>query len=151
MRVRVDRGAAAVHFELSDAAGAERRDVADGVAVAYDAAGRIVGVTVRGVDPAALHEFTVDLSGVADRAAVSAAPRPSPTPPPAPAEPPPPPAYTGPITWDTEAEAAVAQIPFFQRGPLRLAAIALARRNGQDRVTADIVRDAGRQPRRTAR
>ena len=71
MRVTIDRGAEALRLELGTAAEARRVEVADGVAVAYDAAGGIVGIEVRGVDPAALHAFTVELAGLADRPAAA--------------------------------------------------------------------------------
>ena len=138
MRVRVDRGADAMHIELIDTPGAPPIEVAEGLAVSYDAAGRIVGVELRGVDPRAWHEFTVELAGLTDRPAI-AAPRPTPLPRPTPAPAP----YGGPLTWDPEAEEAMLQMPFFSRGRLRLAASALARKRGQDRVTLDTVKAAG--------
>ncbi len=141
MRVRVDRGAEAMHLALTDAPEARRVEVAEGVALAYDAAGRIVGVELRGVDPVAWHAFTVELGGLADRPASVAAPaphaaRPAPEPQPEP--------YGGPLAWDAEAEAAMLQVPFFSRGRLRLAASALARKRGLDRVTMEVVRAIGR-------
>lgn len=133
MRVTIDRGAEALRLELGTAPETRRVEVADGVAVAYDAANRIVGIEVRGVEEAALHEFTVELAGLADRpAAGHVAPA---GPPPAdqvredPA-PPTPPYYTGPLTWEPEAEAAILEVPFFSRGQRRIAAGALARRRG---------------------
>ena len=119
---------------------ARRHDeVAENVAVLYDPAGRIVAVEVRGVEPSALHEFTVELAGLADRPAAA---------PPAAAAPareaaPQPPAYTGPLTWDAEAEAAILEVPFFSRGQRRINASALARKRGSDRVTVEIVHAAG--------
>ena len=141
MRVNIDRGADAVHFALTEAPQARRVDVAEGVVLAYDAAGRIVGIEIRGVDPVAWHDFTVELAGFLDRplggaAATRSAPQsalpPQPTP------------YGGPLTWEPEAEAAMLQAPFFNRGRLRLAASALARKRGQDRVTIETVQAVGR-------
>lgn len=140
MRVTVDRSAEALRIELSAAAEARRVEAAEGVAVVYDPAGRIVAIELRGVEPSALHEFTVELAGLADRPVRAAAPvrpgRPAP-------EPPGPPAYIGPLTWDAEAEAAILLVPFFSRGQRRLDASALARKRGSDRVTAEIVQAAG--------
>ena len=142
MRVRIDRGAEAMHLALTEAPEARRVDVAEGVALAYDAAGRIVGVELRGVDPAAWHAFTVELAGLADRPASvaslasGAVSRQTPAPEPQP--------YGGPLDWDADAEAAMLQVPFFSRGRLRLAASALARKRGQDRVTLAIVQAVGR-------
>ena len=142
MRIRIDRGAEAVHLALTATPEARRVEVAEGVAVAYDAAGRVVGLEVRGVDPAAWHDFTVELAGLADRPAgapvsYSAAPgRPAREPEPEP--------YAGPLTWEPEAEAAMLQVPFFSRGRHRLAASAVARRRGLDRVTVAIVQAVGR-------
>lgn len=143
MRIRIDREAEAVHVSLTGTAEARRVDVAEGVAVAWDAAGRIVGVELRGVDASALHEFAVELAGLADRPAAIATPAATAAPRPAPSPPPPKP-HEGPLTWDPEAEAAMLQVPFFNRGKTRLAASALARRRGQDRVTVDIVNSLGR-------
>lgn len=67
MRVTVDRSAEALRIELSAAAEARRVEAAEGVAVVYDPAGRIVAIELRGVEPSALHEFTVELAGLADR------------------------------------------------------------------------------------
>ncbi len=141
MRVRIDRGADAFHLALTDTPEARRVDVAEGVVLAYDAAGRVVGVEMRGVDPAAWHDFTVELAGLADRPVGGAtvtrsAHQPAPPPQPAP--------YGGLLTWEPEAEAAMLQAPFFSRGRLRLAASALARKRGQDRVTMEIVQAVGR-------
>ena len=141
MRVRVDRGADAMCLEFTDTPEARRVEVAEGVALAYDAAGRIVGVEVRGVDPAAWHAFTVELAGLTDRppGVAAAAPRAA-----HPARAPEPAPYGGSLTWDPEAEAAMLQMPFFSRGRLRLAASALARKRGQDRVTIETVQAIGR-------
>ena len=50
--------------------------------------------------------------------------------------------YVGPVSWDADAAAAVVQLPFFRRGPIRVAAIALARKRGLDRVTAALMAEA---------
>lgn len=165
MRVVVDRGAAAVRLVLGEAAEVRRVEAGDGVAVLYDGAERVVGVEVRGVDAAALHGVTVELAGLTERPGPAAiaphAPGPAaiaPPPPqpaaiapryPAPTRSAPPPAptpapYTGPLTWDPEAEAAMGQVPFFSRGRHRLAAGALARARGLDRVTLEVVHAVGR-------
>ncbi len=141
MRVRVDRGGEALRLELTAVAEGRRVEVADGVALVYDAGDRIVAIEVRGVDPAALHEFTVELAGLADRpAAAPAAPSPARA---VSEEPPAAPYYAGPLTWDPEAEAAILQVPFFSRGQRRLDATALARTRGLDRVGVEIVQAVG--------
>lgn len=45
-RVRVDRDADAVYLNLTDAAVLESEEVAEGIVVDYDAAGRIVGIEI---------------------------------------------------------------------------------------------------------
>ena len=140
MRVRIDRGVEALRIELTTAAEARRVEAAENVAVLYDAAGRVVAIEVRGVEPGALHEFTVELAGLADRPAAAS---PAATASVREAAPPQPPAYTGPLTWDAEAEAAILEVPFFSRGQRRINASVLARKRGSDRVTVEIVHAAG--------
>ncbi len=135
MRITIDRGAEAVRIELVAAAETQRVEAAEGVAVLTDAAGRVVAIEVRGVAEETLHEFTVELAGLADR---PAAPAPA-SARPVRVEPPAPPRYTGPLTWDPEAEAAMLEVPFFSRGQRRIDAGALARQRGSDRVTVEIV------------
>lgn len=146
MRVQVDHEAGMVHLSFGGPQG-DRVEVAEGVVVARDAGGRVVGVEVRGIEAAALADLSVALGPPAlpDSAAslVRAAPA-------VPANPSPlgssepvraSVAHVGPVGWDPEAEAAVLRAPFFRRGPLRLAAVALARKRGLDRVTPDLLRD----------
>lgn len=140
MRVVVDRVAEIVRLELCDGVEARRSEAGPGVAVMTDAVGRVIGVEIGGVDLSTLHVFTVELAGVADRPAQASPARTGPF---AIAQAAPPP-YSGPLTWDREAEAAMEAIPFFSRGRHRLAASALARKRGVERVSADIVRDVGR-------
>lgn len=142
MRVTIDRDAAAVRVELGAAAGTRRVEAADGVAIVTDAAGRVVEIEVRGVEAAALHEFTVELAGLDHRPAPAPAAAP-PRPRYMPTEPPGPPPYTGPLTWEPEAEAAILAVPFFSRGQRRIDAGTLARKRGSGTVTVEIVQAAG--------
>ena len=70
MRLRVDRKADAVYLNLTDATIDASEEVADGIVVDYDAAGRIVGVEIldaskRTGDPQALTEMSFELPGAA--------------------------------------------------------------------------------------
>jgi uncharacterized protein YuzE len=65
MRVRVDLGADAVYITLTDRPIKESEEVADGIVVDYDDAGRIVGVEIldaskRTDDPLALKNFSFE-------------------------------------------------------------------------------------------
>jgi uncharacterized protein YuzE len=66
MRVRVDQGADAVYVNLTDRPIKESEEVADGIIVDYDDAGRIVGVEIldaskRTDDPEALKHFNLEM------------------------------------------------------------------------------------------
>jgi uncharacterized protein YuzE len=66
MRVRVDRAADAVYLNLTDRPIKDSEEVADGIIVDYDEAGRIVGVEIldaskRTDDPEVLKQFSFDL------------------------------------------------------------------------------------------
>jgi uncharacterized protein YuzE len=66
MRVRVDQGADAVYVNLTDRPIKESEEVADGIIVDYDDAGRIVGVEIldaskRTDDPEALTHFSLEM------------------------------------------------------------------------------------------
>lgn len=66
MRVRVDHAADAVYLNLTDRPIKDSEEVADGIIVDYDEAGRIVGVEIldaskRTEDPEALKQFSFDL------------------------------------------------------------------------------------------
>jgi uncharacterized protein YuzE len=66
MRVRVDHAADAVYLNLTDRPIKDSEEVADGIIVDYDEAGRIVGVEIldaskRTDDPEALKQFSFDL------------------------------------------------------------------------------------------
>ena len=66
MRVRVDQDADAIYINLTDRAIKDSSEVADGIVVDYDDAGRIVGVEIldaskRAGDPLALTQFNLDL------------------------------------------------------------------------------------------
>jgi len=66
MRVRVDRGADAVYVNLTDRPIKESEEVADGIVVDYDDAGRIVGVEIldaskRTDDPEVLKTYTFEV------------------------------------------------------------------------------------------
>ena len=69
MRVRVDHAADAVYLNLTDRPIKDSEEVADGIIVDYDEAGRIVGVEIldaskRTDDPQALKQFSFDLPTV---------------------------------------------------------------------------------------
>lgn len=66
MRVRVDQDADAIYVNLTDRPIKDSAEVADGIVVDYDDAGRIVGVEIldaskRTGDPLALTQFNLDL------------------------------------------------------------------------------------------
>ena len=66
MRVRVDRAADAVYVNLTDRPIKESEEVADGIVVDYDEAGRIVGVEIldasrRTEDPEVLKNYSFDV------------------------------------------------------------------------------------------
>ncbi len=66
MRVRVDRAADAVYVYLTDRPIKESEEVADGIVVDYDEAGRIVGVEIldasrRTEDPEVLKHYSFDV------------------------------------------------------------------------------------------
>lgn len=66
MRVRVDQDADAIYVNLTDRPIKDSAEVADGIVVDYDDAGRIVGVEIldasrRTGDPLALTHFNLDL------------------------------------------------------------------------------------------
>jgi uncharacterized protein YuzE len=69
MRVRVDHAADAVYLNLTDRPIKDSEEVADGIIVDYDEAGRIVGVEIleaskRTDDPEVLKQFSFDLPTV---------------------------------------------------------------------------------------
>ena len=66
MRMRVDQDADAIYINLTDRAIKDSAEVADGIVVDYDDAGRIVGIEIldaskRAGDPLALTRFNLDL------------------------------------------------------------------------------------------
>lgn len=228
MRITVDRGSDTVHLRLAEGeGGADARALAEGVSVDYDAAGRLVGLTIRGIGRLtgaadAASTLVIDLGGhapttttrsvapapapppsaaqppatspavtpvvapaaaTAAEPAVPSIPAAAPTPAAAPAPPhnhstsptpfpaatapssPPPPhpapardhaapvqrpskllplsmaerAALGPLTWEPDAEAAMARVPFFQRGGRRIAVVETARARRLSVVTAALV------------
>jgi uncharacterized protein YuzE len=69
MRVRVDHAADAVYLNLTDRPIKDSEEVADGIILDYDEAGRIVGVEIldaskRTDDPEVLKQFNFDLPTV---------------------------------------------------------------------------------------
>jgi len=69
MRVRVDHTADAVYLNLTDRPIKDSEEVADGIVVDYDDAGRIVGIEIldaskRTGDPEALKQFSLELPTV---------------------------------------------------------------------------------------
>jgi uncharacterized protein YuzE len=69
MRVRVDHAADAVYLNLTDRPIKDSAEIADGIVVDYDDAGRIVGIEIldaskRTNDPAALKNFSFELPSV---------------------------------------------------------------------------------------
>jgi uncharacterized protein YuzE len=69
MRVRVDHGADAIYVNLTDRPIKESEEVADGIVVDYDDAGRIVGVEIldaskRTDDPEVLKNFSFEMPTV---------------------------------------------------------------------------------------
>ncbi len=69
MRVRIDQKADAVYVNLTDRDIQDSEEVADGIVVDYDAAGRIVGIEIldaskRTGDDAALKKFSFDMATV---------------------------------------------------------------------------------------
>jgi uncharacterized protein YuzE len=69
MRVRVDHAADAVYLNLTDRPIKDSEEVADGIILDYDEAGRIVGVEIleaskRTDDPEVLKQFSFDLPTV---------------------------------------------------------------------------------------
>ena len=69
MRVRIDRSADAVYLNLTDRPIDGSEEVADGIIVDYDSAGRIVGVEIldaskRTEDPEALKQFSLEVPEV---------------------------------------------------------------------------------------
>jgi uncharacterized protein YuzE len=69
MRVRVDHAADAVYLNLTDRPIKDSAEVADGIVVDYDDAGRIVGIEIldaskRTDDPEALKQFSLELPTV---------------------------------------------------------------------------------------
>jgi uncharacterized protein YuzE len=69
MRVRVDHAADAVYLNLTDRPIKDSAEVADGIVVDYDDAGRIVGIeildaTKRTDDPEVLKQFSFELPTV---------------------------------------------------------------------------------------
>jgi uncharacterized protein YuzE len=69
MRVRVDHTADAVYVNLTDRPIKDSEEVADGIVVDYDDAGRIVGIEIldaskRTDDPAVLKQFSLELPSV---------------------------------------------------------------------------------------
>ncbi len=163
MRITVDRGRDGVRLALSEAGVAETRALAEAIAAEYDAQGRLAAITIREVArltgaPHALAQLTIDLSGEAGAPATrppeAAARPPEADPPPSPraAAPPPPRPLTpaeraalGPLVWEFDAEAAMARVPFFQRGARRRAVVELARARGLSRVTAEVVEETPRR------
>ena len=70
MRVRIDQSADAVYLNLSDGAVSESEEVADGIVVDYDTAGRVVGIEIldaskRAGNPETLKTYSFELPGVA--------------------------------------------------------------------------------------
>lgn len=66
MRVRVDHAADAVYLNLTDRPIKDSAEVADGIVVDYDDAGRIVGIEIldaskRTDDPEVLKQFSFEL------------------------------------------------------------------------------------------
>lgn len=66
MRVRVDKDADAIYVNLTDRPIKDSAEVAEGIVVDYDEAGRIVGVEIldasaRTGDPSVLTQFDFDL------------------------------------------------------------------------------------------
>ena len=69
MRVRVDHAADAVYLNLTDRPVKDSAEVADGIVVDYDDAGRIVGIEIldaskRTDDPEVLKQFSFELPTV---------------------------------------------------------------------------------------
>jgi len=69
MRVRVDHAADAIYLNLTDRPIKDSEEVADGIVVDYDDAGRIVGIEIldaskRTDDPAVLKQFSFELPTV---------------------------------------------------------------------------------------
>jgi uncharacterized protein YuzE len=69
MRVRVDHAADAIYLNLTDRPIKDSEEVADGIILDYDEAGRIVGVEIldaskRTDDPEVLKQFSFDLPTV---------------------------------------------------------------------------------------
>ena len=69
MRVRVDHAADAVYLNLTDRPIKDSAEVADGIVVDYDDAGRIVGVEIldaskRTDDPEVLKQFSFELPNI---------------------------------------------------------------------------------------
>lgn len=69
MRVRVDHAADAVYLNLTDRPIKDSAEVADGIVVDYDDAGRIVGVEIldaskRTDDPEVLKQFSFEMPTV---------------------------------------------------------------------------------------
>jgi len=69
MQLRVDREADAIYVNLTDRAIKDSAEVADGIVVAYDAEGRVVGVEIldaskRTDDPEVLKQFSFELPRV---------------------------------------------------------------------------------------
>jgi uncharacterized protein YuzE len=65
MRVRINRDADAVYFNLTGRRITKSEEVADGIVVAYDEPGRIVGIEVldaskRTNDPGVLKRYKID-------------------------------------------------------------------------------------------
>jgi uncharacterized protein YuzE len=65
MRMRVDHAADAVYLNLTDRPIKDSEEVAGGIVVDYDAAGRIVGIEIldafkRTADPMALKQFSFE-------------------------------------------------------------------------------------------
>lgn len=150
MRITVDHGGDAVSIVMSRAGVAETRALSDGISAEVDAQGLLVSLTIQGVArltgaPDVLAELTIGVSSEAAHAAVP----PSAPPPAAPAARRPlPPAERGtlgPLTWEAEAEAAMAAVPFFQRGARRRAIVELARARGLSQVTAAAVEESARR------
>lgn len=155
MRITVDRGGDSVRLTLSEADVAETRTLADGIAADFDARGRLVALAIQEVArltgaPDTLGELTIGLSGAASGAvSTPAAPTRSAPPSAAPSAPPPltpaERAALGPLAWEPEAEAAMAGVPFFDRGTRRRAIVELARLRRVSTVTAAMVEETGRR------
>jgi uncharacterized protein YuzE len=69
MRVRVDHAADAIYLNLTDRPIKDSAEVADGIVVDYDDAGRIVGIEIldaskRTDDPEVLKQFSFELPTV---------------------------------------------------------------------------------------